>query len=383
MQTFPVLTPHRRGHHLGALALLGLAVPLCTVMLLSFAVSRPASPTTLLWVSPAGLLRVRRPQLSEAPLVSLSDVPVRLSRAPPMSSAVARQAAAAKHRLYSYPEPWRQRLPPLVRYLLLVAGAVLAWLAYRLAQLRRYLGLRRSARAAAKSAERSPRPKMIVLPVAPPRVSAVQAKEWVLSDNAAMLHMEQQQWLQSLQSLQVFKRETENALMRPTKHIKKSLRKARKTVLQLQAEKEIITQTMDAMKEELEREKELGQREQSVLLGHVEVLKADRERMQSALVVAQREAAEREAAITALQGAEVEVMRLQNALHTSQKVAAAWMGLLLMVGAFGGFLLGTSLGVIAVVITLVGAAAIVYMQRGQGVAAEALLARVEAPEVEV
>lgn len=51
--------------------------------------------------------------------------------------------------------------------------------------------------------------------------------------------------------------------------------------------------------------------------------KADRERMQSALVVAQREAAEREAAITALQGAEVEVMRLQNALHTSQKVATA------------------------------------------------------------
>lgn len=43
-------------------------------------------------------------------------------------------------------------------------------------------------------------------------------------------------------------------------------------MLQLQAEKEIITQTMDAMKEELEREKELGQREQSVLLGHVEVL---------------------------------------------------------------------------------------------------------------
>lgn len=52
----PTPTPHRRGHHLGALALLGLAVPLCTVMLLSFAVSRPASPTTLLWVSPAGVL---------------------------------------------------------------------------------------------------------------------------------------------------------------------------------------------------------------------------------------------------------------------------------------------------------------------------------------
>jgi len=245
---------------------------------------------------------------------------------------------------------WWQAIGGALRYVLVLFGALAAWICGPFAALRRGPRFRML-----RQVPGQPRIYVMQMPAkgaGRPQSSytmtaATEPKgmEWVLRNDAAGLHLPREPAV-DLRALMLLQEEQ----------------------LQQQAEqRKVMSLAAKELTDAIGRVHRAEEREQATLREHVDVLQEDRRRMQDELLTAREEVAKREAALALLRDAEVEVIRLQASLRTSRQTALAWMGLLLLAGVFAGFLLGTTLGLLAVgLAALLLVMALAFVRRGPG-----------------